>query len=323
MRRVTVLAGLGAVLLAAGCRPREINSEERLPQAAAPIKATPDDLVKYVNDNARLVQSIKCPRVDIDAKQDGENVALDGTLVCKKDRYFRLKASLGGTKPVADVGSNQDEFWYWVAEQRRRDDATPNYVYHCTHADMADGKAKTPFPFQPDMIVSALGMGELDPAKKYTIKDDDPKTIGLVEETTSAQGQPVQKVIVFSRAQARPGKPQVLAYLLVDPRNGEEICRANVLEVQSVPVDRDNRTAVLPSKVDLIWKAQKLKMTLQMYDIQVNNVGDAQVAKMFNRRDLADRPSFDLAHGPDGAAGYTQGNTAPGGNPIRQIGGTK
>jgi hypothetical protein len=321
MRRVTVLAGLGAVLLLAGCRRPDLADSDSGKTPAFAVKATPEQLVAYVNSNARLIQSIKCPDVQIDAKQDGENVALGGSLVCKKDRYFRLKANLGGTKPVADIGSNQDEFWYWMAEQRRADDPTPNYVYHCTYADMADGKARTPFPFQPDMILAALGMGELDPTKKYTLKEDDPKTIGLVEDATSAQGQPVQKVTVFSRTAARPGQPQVLGYLLLDSRTGDELCRANILAVQTVQVDRDR--AVLPSKVDIIWKAQKMKLTLQLYDTQVNTVSDAQAPKMFSRRDLADRPSYDLAHGPDAASGYTQGNPAPGGGPIRQIGGTK
>jgi len=320
MRRVTVLAGLGAVLMAAGCRRPDLADADPGKPPAYAAKPTPEQLVGYVNANARLIQSIKCPDVQIDAKQDGENVALGGSLVCKKDRYFRLKATLGGTKPVADIGSNQDEFWYWMAEQRRADDPTPNYVYHCTYTDMADGKAKTPFPFQPDMVLAALGMGELDPAKKYTLKEDDPKTIGLVEDTVSAQGQPVQKVTVFNRYQSKAGQSQVLAYLLVDPRTGDEICKASVLAVQTVQIDRDK--AVVPSKVRLSWKAQKLEMTLQLYDTQVNAVSDAQVPKMFSRRDLADRPSYDLAHGPE-ASGYTQGNPAPGGGPLQLIRGTK
>ena len=104
-----------------------------------------------------------------------------------------------------------------------------------------------PFPFQPDMIVAALGIGEYDPNKEYTLKED-AKTYSLVEQAVSAQGQQVQKVTVFNKVNVGPGKPQVVAYLLLDAKTGAEICRASVLEVQTVQIDRD-RKAVLPQKV--------------------------------------------------------------------------
>jgi hypothetical protein len=311
MRRLTVLAGLAAVLLLAGCRPREITSGD----TATAVKPTPDQLVAYVNANARLVQSVKSAEVQIDCKQAGDGVGLVGSLVCTKPRNFRLKADLLG-KPAVDVGSNDDEFWYWITDRDRRADQ-PNYVYHCTYADMAEGKAKMPFPFQPDMVVAALGLGDADPNKTYTVKDDDPKTVSLVEETTSAQGQPVKKVIVFNRSRSAPGKPQVLAHVLLDA-HGDEICRANVLDVQAVTVDHDAR-AVLPSRVQLIWKAQQLEMTMRLYDVQANTVDPAKAPRMFHREDLADKPSFNLARGPDVPSGYSQNDKAAGG-PIRLIG---
>ena len=80
----------------------------------------------------------------------------------------------------------------------------------------------------------------------------------------------MQKVTVFSRTQAKPGKPQVLAYLLLDEK-GNEICRASVLDVQTVAVDHDAR-AVLPQRVLLVWNAQKIELRMRLYDTQANGI---------------------------------------------------
>ena len=69
-----------------------------------------------------------------------------------------------------DIGSNNEEFWFWISQAK--DDDGVARVHYCSYADMAAGKARMPFPFQPDMIVAALGMGEYDPQKEYTLRED-------------------------------------------------------------------------------------------------------------------------------------------------------
>ena len=52
----------------------------------------------------------------MDCKQGNElPIGLDALLACQKPRDFRLKGSIGG-KQVVDIGSNDDEFWYWISE---------------------------------------------------------------------------------------------------------------------------------------------------------------------------------------------------------------
>jgi hypothetical protein len=311
MRRVLVLAGVGAVALVAGCHPREIAPGDGA--QAVTIKPTTEQLVGYINDNAQTLKSIKTGQVALTCRQGGESVGLTGALVCQKPRNFRLRADLVG-KPAVDVGSNDDEFWFWITERAGggKDNDLAGKVCHCSYTDMADGKARSmPFPFQPDMVLAALGLGECDPNKKYTIKDDDPKTVGLVEETTSAQGQPIKKVTLFSRTKAAPGKPQLVAHLLYDAK-GNEICRADVLDVQSVQLDKDSRVFV-PSHVHFTWKTQQMDMDIKLYDIEVNK---ANAPKVFDRRDLSDKPSYNLARGPDAPTGIGKATTP---NPIQLI----
>jgi len=286
MRQVTAGLGLTAVLLAAGCnhgpgmRP---DYNTRVP-AETP---SPAQLVNYLNDNARRVQAVQCNQVAMDCRQGSQRVGLDGMLVCQKPRNFRLRAKVVG-QPAVDIGSNNDEFWYWISK------AEPPYLFHCAYQDLARGNVRMPFPFQPDMIVAALGMSEHDPNSKYEVKEY-PQYLELIEPAVSPQGQPVQKVTVFHRGQAAPGRPQVLAHVLKDAR-GNLVCKATVQEVQ---VNRETG-AILPRKVSLVWPSQRIQMDLQLYDLRVVSIDPERAGHLFQRRDLT-MPSFDLARwAPDG-----------------------
>jgi hypothetical protein len=295
MRRTAILVGLGAfsvVALASGCR-REVIPDP--PAAVSKTgKPTAADLVAYLNNNARQVQSIKATRLEIQAKQGNESIGLDGSLFCQKPRDFRLRGTVAGS-PAVDIGSNNEEFWFWISQGKDEDGVAR--VHYCSYADMAAGKARMPFPFQPDMIVAALGMGEYDPQKEYTIRED-AKTYSLVEKAVSAQGQTVQKVTQFNKVTVGPNKPQVVAYYLLDDKNNE-ICRASVLDVQTVGA------AVVPKHVKLVWRPQQIEMSMRLYDTEVNKIDAPAAAKLFSRAGLS-IPAANLAKGPDAPSGVSQ-----------------
>jgi hypothetical protein len=295
MRRYAILVGLGAVsvvTLASGCR------REMIPDPPAAVsktgKPTVPDLVAYLNNNARLVQSIKSTQLEIQAKQGNDSIGLQGTLFCQKPRDFRLRANVAGS-PAVDIGSNNNEFWFWISQGK--DDDGVARVHYCSYADMAAGKARMPFPFQPDMIVAALGMGDYDPQKEYTIREDD-KTVSLVEKAVSAQGQPVQKVTQFNKLTVGPNRPQVIAYYLLDDKNNE-ICRASVLEVQKIG------SAVVPKHVKLVWRTQQIEMSMRLFETEVNKIDAPAAAKLFSRANLS-IPASNLARGPDTPSGVSQ-----------------
>src|SRR5207245_232991 len=158
-------------------------------------------LVEYLNYNARLVQSLKSTKVELDAKQNGESIGLEGTLFCQKPRNFRLRATDPLGKPAVDVGSNDNEFWFWISEARDED-------------------------------------------------------------------------------------------------AGNGICRATVQDVQVVPVN-EKAQAVLPQRVTLVWKDQKIELKMRLYETQANSIDAQRAAKLFSRGDLASIPASNLAQGPD------------------------
>jgi hypothetical protein len=298
MRRYTISAAtaFGVLTLLGGCR------REMIPDPPAAVsknaKPTAPDLVAYLNHNAQLVQSIKSTQLEIQAKQGNDSIGLQGTLFCQKPRDFRLRANVAG-QPAVDIGSNNEEFWFWISQAK--DDDGVARVHYCSYADMAGGKARMPFPFQPDMIVAALGMGDYDPQKEYTIRED-AKTWSLIEKATSAQGQPVQKVTQFNKTTVGPNKPQIIAYYLLDDK-GNEVCRASVLDVQTITVG--GQPAVIPKHVKLVWRTQQIEMSMRLFDTEVNKIDGTSAAKLFSRAGLS-IPASNLARGPDAPSGVSQ-----------------
>jgi hypothetical protein len=249
---------------------------ERLPEVPA--------LVKYLNDNASRVQAVECTSLGIDCTQGSQKVGVSGKMVCQKPRNFRLRADLLGSS-AADIGSNSEEFWYWISK------ATPPHVYHCSYHDLATKKVNVPFPFHPDMVVTALGMASYDANAEYKLNAP-PRAnyLELVQQTTSPHGQPVQRVTVFARTKQEPPHPQVIAHVLKD-MSGKLICRASIRKVR---VDRATGVA-LPTDLTIEWPEQKLSMTLLMPDVRsVNNLPVARSQALFQRGDLARYTSFDL-----------------------------
>jgi hypothetical protein len=193
-----------------------------------------------------------------------------------------MVARVGG-QPMVDLGSNNQEFWYWISKN------DPPYLFHCAHQDYAQARARMPFPFQPDWIVEALGMLEYDPSRNYQVVTK-PTTLELIENATSPQGQQVRKVTVFNRAQ---NSVQVTAHLLQDA-TGKDICAAYITEVQ-----QDRATlAIYPRKVELVWPAEHIKLKMKLDDVTVNGgLDDSRVGLLFTRPQMPSIRGFNLASG--------------------------
>jgi len=295
MRAVISGLGLGLLTLLAGCNlfpPRPNPSGGGTgPQLPSGTPTAPQ-LVTYLNANSQKLQSLQCQDVDLDCTQKLQSVHLGAKLACQKPKNFRLVASLMGNSAV-DLGSNDQEFWYWISK------ADPPYLFHCGHQDYGTGKVKMPFPFQPEWVMEALGLVELDPAKNYQVTTHQ-RTVELVEQTTSPQGTPVRKVTIFNR---NSNNVQVAAHVLQDA-NGKEICAAYVSEVH-----HDRATgAVVPRRVQLVWPSEKITLKMKLDGVTINPQLDQQrTAALFGRPRMPDVQTYDLARGLDaGPSGLRQ-----------------
>jgi len=154
----------------------------------------------------------------------------------------------------------------------------------------------------------ALGIAEYNKdASKYRLQVNQ-QTLDLIEDTVSPQGQPVKKVTKFNRREAVAPQPQVVGYALQD-KDGRVLCEVTVHEVE---VMRDR--TVLPRKVTLNWPDQRARLTMSLSRFQTNGIpeGAGKTLPMFQRSDLGDLISFDLARwavdgpGPQRASFQTQ-----------------
>jgi hypothetical protein len=284
MRQLTRRLLVLSVILATGCNTwmhRGGGTVADATPTGEQIPTTAKELVDYLNVCSSRVTSIKSD-MDMDCKAQGQSVGLGAVMVCEKPRNLRLRGKLVA-QPACDIGSNNDEFWYWI----KQDD--PPYLYHCSYDAMARGNVRLPFPFQPDVVMAGLGMAEFNPdPNRYEVKVL-AKTVELSENTVSAQGQQVRKITVFARtkvetAELARGRPQVLEYKICDAR-GQDICKATV---ERVSVERG---AIVPQRVRFSWPAAKMELALTLKSVVVNAPLNRE---SFSRSDLPYR-SFDLA----------------------------
>lgn len=308
MRSIIAAASLVVLLFAVGCNHSPIRRDLPSGGAAAATTAMPtvENLVTYLNYNAKLLeptQALNSQNVMIDINAEAGKIGIGAKMICQTPRNFMMSGVALG-QPVVDIGSNDKEFWFWSRE------INPPYLYHCTYEDLARG-TKVPFPFQPDMVLSALGLAQYDPAKQYGLSTADDgkghKSILLTEQARSPENKPIQKITVFDAQQAKPGQPQVLAHILKDER-GNVICSANIRSVQQIGPSG----LIIPRVIEFSWPDQKMRMKMQIENPRIMAMPPEKAVTVFTRQNVRQQ-SFDLATQTlDGSGGVRQaGATAP------------
>jgi hypothetical protein len=260
------------------------------PPAAARINETPTagQLLGYLNRNAEKIQSLEVGDLDLDIAAGRQSVGVNGTLFCQQPRYFRMKAKKIG-KDVADIGSNEQEFWFWISEDN------PPDLRHCTYADLTRG-VRLPFPLQPEWAMEALGLARYDATRPQNFRVEvKPDAFELVEQTTSPSGEAVRKVTVFEKVETVGTRPQVKALKLYDAQGRNLIAQATITSVRRDPMTQ----AVIPYKVEMSWPAQqlKLKMTLEGMALNTPKSNAATNPVVYSRPVLKNIRSYDLARG--------------------------
>lgn len=302
MKCVHIALGLFLLFAGSGCfnnRWAFLNrDQDRLPDGPVPSTLpSTADIVQYLNNNAERVKSIRVEELNVTAGQGLRSIDFRGRMMAEKPRNFLMKAEVLGS-PVVDIGSNQQEFWFWISK------ANPPYQYFCSYKDFNDGKVRQlPMPFQPEWILETMGLGPYGPADKYQLEHD-ARSIRLVERTRTPQGQAVRKVIVMNRRAVQAPAPQVTDYMLIDDTTGKEIAIVHISETQ---IDRATG-AILPKRMDLRWPQDGGRLALVFSSITVNPQLPAQA---FVRYPLQGVQSFDLARGQvDNGLAQVQGNSS-------------
>jgi hypothetical protein len=294
VRKLQALLGLLVLTSVTGCPPDGSRFNLLRPSSTNPTPPTEppskDALVAYLNNNSANIPGIISKDVSLTYYLNpiGSIPLNDCKLGAQGPRNFRLVANWNGGQEV-DMGSNEQEFWYWIKK------GEPPYQYFCSYQALEQGQVQysMPFPFQPEWVLEAMGMGKYGSPEKYELAiDQKHQKFKLIEHTKSAQGTPVKKVIVFnSMRQIRDQDPQVTDFELRDEKTDKLICAAHITKRQIL--DKVSR-AEIAREMELVWPAQNLRLGLQINNPQVTQQFPADI---YVRKPLKNVPSFDLATG--------------------------
>jgi hypothetical protein len=265
------------------------------PQMILPQAAPLDHLLSAINANTAKVRTVFSTNASLRA--DGAPIDLSANLAIERPGNFRLRGQTTITGPELDVGSNPTEYWLWVKRNQ------PPALYYGRHDQFAQSQAGQIFPIEPAWLIEAFGLVSFDPQQQ--IQGPIPRGNDQVEVRTTrmANGKQVQQVTVIDARRAL-----VLEQHLYTPQ-GQRIASALTSEHRMDVLSG----AALPRKVVLEWPASKMKITIDITDLQVNTLGPEQ-ANLFLKPEYQGFPNVDL-----GAAGVQFAPTASGANALQNV----
>lgn len=332
MRRLSQFLIAAALLApAVGCKwMDEIkNGSAGRPKNTGKIEpVAPEQLVGFLNDRAARLRSIEYAdfRTHVSGKGLPVGANLDCDLVASQPHNFRMISNGKIVSAKVDMGSNDKEFWVYVAAPGE----APVYVF-ASHDDFDTGRAKMPggIPFEPEWVMQALGMKTFSPTEQYeqvpvaladvrdqprsrrgvTVSGASPRTVQSVPinerdrtytlrwPAKTPAGQQVIKEVVFDADAATGSRPQVKRHVIRDYRSNKVLASAEIKTAETIQVGTDPRSGLpmavqYPTHAVLRWEDPKFEMDMSMGRARVNQaVGD----KFFARPEYRDARPVDLA----------------------------
>jgi hypothetical protein len=251
-----------------------------------PPAPTLDQVIEVVNRNSSQIRSISTTQ----ASMSGTGFpTLRANLAFERPRNFRLVAETGLTGPELDIGSNDELFWFWV---RRAE--LPG-VYFCRHDEFPTCPMRHLVPIEPEWLIEALGIAELDPALPHqgpTPLPGDRFEIRTIRETL--QG-PMTKATVIDGLRG-----WIVEQRLYDAE-GRLVASATASRHGADPLNG----LVVPGVVEIDCPAARLAMRIDLGNARVNRLsGDP--GQLWAMPSYAGAPPIDLC-GP----GVSPPGTAP------------
>lgn len=288
---------LAAVALAAGVAGcKFLERPDTAVQPTTPRQSlaqrTPQDLVQYLNTQASYVQNLSYSDVRLKASDNGETFTLgDTSLFAARPNNVRLIAGHTVLGKQLDIGSNEREFWVYVKQLR------PDNFFYCSHEEFEKGTAKFPVPFDTDWVMQALGMATFPTDGQYEIQTRDREYV-LTQRTTTRNGVPVTKQMVFNADWDGGNRPIVRRHVIADDR-GQKLAVAEIRNVRSIKLGPPNnpwqRWVQVPTEVTLEWPQQKFKMDLVLRGEKLNDDLSDRFAALFTRPRIPGTNPIDLA----------------------------
>jgi hypothetical protein len=285
---------LGAVALSAvaGCRaansPGFLSRNDPLPPAP---KATAAELFADHNRNARLIESLEARPEVFGNKRRRVIPGASGKLALERPRNFRLEVT-AVTEKIADIGSNDEEFWFWFKDPDDRDKA----IYYCNYDD--DRAGAMAIGLQPDWIVDALGLRVITNEEFASMKvtpGKEPGVVVLTQRVSVANGRAYFKEIVLGDNPRRILEQRVYA-----EDHATMIARSVVkggFDEHPLPAERGTptETVYIPKSLVLELPQEHVTLNVVMQYVKVNQLDQARRTALFTEPKLEGFARVNLA----------------------------
>jgi len=247
---------------------------EPIPRALQP-SATLAQVLDVVNDNSARVQAFSTTQAKI---MTPGLPSINANIVFQRPRSFRLVAQTVLLGPEVDLGSNDELFWFWIKR------AQPPALFSCRHEQFAASAARSIIPVEPEWLIEALGVVTFD--KTAPIEGPFPVGNGRLEVRT--------KSVASGR--------QMLRVTIIDDSRGvvleEHVYDGQGVRLASAVMSRHLRDfesgATLPRHIEIQWPPAKFEMSIDMNNMQINQLTDEQRA-LFNKPTYSGYNEIDLA----------------------------
>jgi len=265
-----------AIVASAGCRAGGFNDGLGRPAPIAPKAAPAPEAAEYIeriNANAGRVTSLMAnPSITLGSLDGrGGGGSAHGELAVERPRNFRLKLVTPGMglRDLADLGSNDQEFWFW-SDRDNKDRA----LFVCEYD--TSGDAALPTAMQPDWIVEAMGLRTIPPAEAAgaTVKANAKGEAVLTVRRRGAQGESLSKETIFDAASGQVREHRLIK---ADRLKGTRVllAKATIDRWQPVrpvaaPGEAAGAAVMLPQAINLVWYEQNLRMGVALREVKLN-----------------------------------------------------
>lgn len=142
--------------------PQFVNTYGVSQPRVLPPAATLTDVITTINNNSARIQSLWTDDATISVPSVPLMPSLRAHLYLDRPRHFRLLGETMLTGSEADLGSNDDLFWFWAKRSPQP------AVFYCRHDQFETSLARSLLPVEPEWVIEALGIVTLDSAGQYS-----------------------------------------------------------------------------------------------------------------------------------------------------------
>ncbi len=191
------LTAAALMLSAAGCRTAGMGNLTRTDPVPSRSLESASELLDDHNRNAELIQSLQAD-ASVSSKNRNMVGGMDGKLALERPRNFNFILR-GPLQDYANIGSNNDEFWFWAKGSPEK------AVYYCNY-DETGNSPLSAAGLQPEWIIEALGLRVISDGEAAKIKvapGKEPGTLTLTHRQKTPQGEEIIKETILNESNGR------------------------------------------------------------------------------------------------------------------------